>query len=260
MPRLKLTVAYEGTGYAGWQMQARAVQGHPPTIQGTLEAAVSAITGSRIPLHGAGRTDAGVHAEAQVCHLDLPDDKTRVDWRRALNVLLPPDIRVLDASWIDEGFHSRKSARRKRYSYALWTHGDRAIPRVQAFVWGCPPVDFERMREAARLVTGKRDFASFRNSGGDMADSTRTLFSIDFQPGIIAEMTCPTAWPVTSIVFEGDGFLRQMVRNLMGLLVWVGQGKISPDDIPAIFAACDRRALPSPSAPAQGLTLLEVVY
>lgn len=260
LPRLKLTLAYEGTRYAGWQMQATTHEKHPPTIQGELEAGISAITGYRVPVHGAGRTDAGVHAEGQVCHCDLPEDKQGVDWKRALNVRLPHDIRVLDALWVEQGFHSRKSALRKRYSYSLWMHGDRAVPRVRAFVWSCPPFDTARMREAAPLLTGRRDFASFRNSGANVTDSVRTLYSVEFMPRVLARMTCPDDWPVLSIVFEGDGFLRQMVRNLTGLLVWVGQGKIDADDIPAILAAQDRRALPSPSAPAEGLTLLEVVY
>lgn len=259
MPRLKLTVAYVGARYAGWQAQF-AAGGHLPTIQGALEEAVSSIVGRRIPLHGAGRTDAGVHAEAQVCHFDAPDDRLGVDWKRALNVQLPPDIRILDAEWAAPGFHSRKSARRKRYAYALWADRDRAHPRAQGFVWSCPPLDFERMRQAAGLLTGVRDFASFRNSGGDVADSVRELYCVDFRPGLLARMTCPEDWPVVSVIFEGNGFLRQMVRNLAGLLVWCGQGKIDIDDIPAIFAAGDRRALPSPSAPAQGLTLLEVLY
>ena len=260
MPRLKLTVAYEGTRYAGWQMQATTVKGHPPTVQGVLEACVSAVTGCRIPVHGAGRTDAGVHAEAQVCHCDLPADKIGVDWLRALNSRLPSDIRILQAEWVDKSFHSRKSASRKRYAYTLWTHRQRAVPRVQAFVWSCPVLDHARMEEAARLVTGTRDFSSFRNSGADNRDNTRTLFSVDFRPGMLADMQCPDGWPVLGIVFEGDGFLRQMVRNLVGLIVWAGQGKIVPDIIPAVFEACDRRALPTPSAPAQGLTLLQVVY
>lgn len=259
MPRLKLTVAYEGTRYAGWQMQARAGVS-PPTIQGTIESCISGITGCRIPLHGAGRTDAGVHAEGQVCHADIPEDKTRVDWRRALNVQLPPDIRILTAEWVPESFHSRKSASRKRYAYSLWAHRDRAVPRIQSFVWSCPPLDTGPMLQAIPLLTGKRDFASFRNSGTDNSETSRTLFAIDFRPGEIAGMACPPDWPVMSFVFEGDGFLKQMVRNLMGLLAWVGQGKTRPEDIPAIFAACDRRALPSPSVPAQGLTLLEVAY
>lgn len=263
MPRLKLTLAYEGTRYAGWQLQAGTAEGRPSaihTIQGELEACVARIVGHRIPVHGAGRTDAGVHAEAQVCHLDLPDEKSGVDWRRALNAHLPPDIRIIGADWVDASFHSRKSARRKRYSYAIWCGGDRPLPRIRPYVCDCPPLDLDRMRQAAALLTGRRDFASFRNRGTDAGGTVRTLYSIEMLPGMTGMMVCPPEWPVTAFVFEGDGFLKQMVRNLMGLLIWAGRGKVDLDAIPAIFAAHDRTALPSPSAPSHGLTLLEVLY
>ncbi len=242
-------------------MQAGEGDTHAPTIQGELERSITAIIGTRMPVHGAGRTDAGVHAEGQVCHVDLPEGTQRIDWPRALNVRLAPDIRVLDAQWSGPGFHARKSALRKRYAYSFWAHADKAVPRLQAFVWSCPPLGVERMLAVIPLLTGQRDFASFRNAGGtNGGDSSRRLFAVNYLPGVAAGLVCPPGWPVGSMVFEGDGFLKQMVRNLMGLMVWVGLGKIWPEDIPAIFAAKDRRALPSPSAPAQGLTLLEVLY
>lgn len=260
MPRLKLTVAYEGTRYAGWQLQAVHGGTGPCTIQGELERCVASLVGNRIPVHGSGRTDAGVHAEGQVCHLDVPEHATRIDWKKALNVQLPADVRVLDFAWVSPDFHSRKDALAKRYVYSLWNHRDRAVPRIQAFVWSCPELDLGRMREAFPLLEGTKDFASFRNSGGNDGDSVRTLFSVHCQSGMLASLVCPPGWPVTSFVFEGDGFLKQMVRNLMGLLVWIGQGKIGPEAIPAIFEARERQALPSPSAPAKGLTLSEVRY
>lgn len=260
LPRLKLTVAYEGTRYAGWQLQAAHGGTGPLTIQGELERCITSLIGSRIPVHGAGRTDAGVHAEGQVCHLDVPESGLRIDWKRALNVQLPADIRVLDSAWVRPDFHSRKDALAKRYVYSLWSHRDRAVPRIQAFVWSCPELDLDRMREAFFLLEGKKDFASFRNSGGNDGDSVRTLFSVSCQPGMLAGLACPSGWPVVSFAFEGDGFLKQMVRNLMGLLVWIGQKKIRPEAIPGIVEARDRRALASPSAPASGLTLDEVLY
>lgn len=260
MPRLKLTVAYEGTRYAGWQLQAAPGKTGPPTVQGELERCIASLAGSRIPVHGAGRTDAGVHAEGQVCHLDVPEKSNRIDWKKALNVQLPADIRVLESMWVGPDFHSRKDALAKRYVYSLWSHRDRAVPRIQAFVWSCPELNLERIQKVFPLLTGKKDFASFRNSGGNDGNSVRTLFSVHSRSGVLASLACPPEWPVCSFVFEGDGFLKQMVRNLMGLLVWVGQGKIVPDAIPAIIEARDRRALPSPSAPASGLTLYEVRY
>lgn len=260
MPRLKLTLTYEGTRYAGWQLQAREGAGHPPSIQGELERAVASLLGARFPVNGAGRTDAGVHAEGQVCHLDLPEKARRIDWQRALNVCLPPDIRILDAAWAAPDFHARKSARAKRYAYVLWMHRERALPRLQAFCWSVPVLDMSRVEKALPLVTGRRDFASFRNSGSPVNSTERDLFSVRLAPGLAGLLCCPPQWPVATLFFEGEGFLKQMVRNLTGLLVWVGLGKIDPEDIEGIFAARDRRALPGPTAPAAGLTLMHVVY
>jgi len=259
LPRLKLTLAYQGTRYAGWQLQAGSDKA-PPTIQGVLESRVARIMGERIPIHGAGRTDSGAHAEGQVCHLDLPAGSERIDWQQALNVRLPHDIRITGASWVTDDFHARKSARGKRYAYSLWMSRDRALPRIAPFVWSTPVSNLDLMAHALPLLKGRHDFASFRNSGSAIADTARTLHSITVNPGTVAGLICPPHWPVATLVFEGDGFLRQMTRNLMGLLVWIAQGKLPADSIPAILASGNRAALPSPAAPAQGLTLLEVIY
>lgn len=260
MPRLKLRLAYEGTRYAGWQLQARRDGNGPSTIQGVLEACVSRVTTERIPIHAAGRTDAGVHAEGQVCHVDLPEKFLRVDWQKALNVQLPQDIRILEAAWVLDSFHARKSALSKKYAYTLWTGRDKALPRIAPFVWSAPALDLERIVPVLATLTGKHDFASFRNNGDAVQNTVRTLHSISLKPGWIAGLVCPPEWPVYTLLFEGDGFLKQMVRNLVGLLAWVAQGKIAAKDVPGILAARHRAALPSPSAPACGLTLLEVVY
>jgi tRNA pseudouridine38-40 synthase len=260
VPRLKLSLAYQGTRYAGWQLQAGEGLGYPPSIQGEVERAVALLMGGRVAVHGAGRTDAGVHAEGQVCHLDLPEAKTRVDWKRALNAHLPEDIRILSAEWVESAFHSRKSAVGKRYAYTLWSAWDKAPPRIGPFVWSCPPLDFTALREAIPLLVGRRDFASVRNTGTDCASTVRTLHSIELLPGMAAQLACPPEWPITTLLFEGDGFLKQMVRNLVGLLVRVGQGKLAASAVPGILEARDRAALPCPCAPAQGLTLLEVLY
>jgi tRNA pseudouridine38-40 synthase len=260
MPRLALTLAYEGTRYAGWQLQAGTTREQPPTVQGEIERVLEGMLGRRHPVFGAGRTDAGVHAEGQVCHVDLPDDRPGIDWRCALNAQLPWDIRILDANWVACDFHARKSAVRKRYAYSLWMHRDKALPRVRNFVWSVMPADLERMHEAASLLVGRRDFASFRNADPTRGDAVRTLFSIRGRHAWLAGLHCPEHWPLETFIFEGDGFLRQMARNIMGLLVWAGWGKIRPTDIASMLAAADRRALPSPTAPAQGLTLLEVLY
>ena len=272
MQRLKLTLAYEGTDYAGWQTQTR-MDGDggtrlsqaqqptgPPTIQGMLESRMTDLLGRRFPLHGAGRTDAGVHAEGQVCHVDLPDSARRIDWRQALNSGLPFDIRVLRAEWVPLSFHARKSARAKRYAYSIWAHRQKALPRIRAFVWSTSSLNPALLLPAIPLLQGRRDFAVFRNSGTSTGDTVRTLAHIGCLPGRVASLVCPADWPVCTLLFEGDGFLKQMVRNLVGLLAWIGQGKIPATDIPAFLSAKDRRALPSPCAPASGLSLLEVLY
>ena len=260
MPRLKLTVAYEGSRYAGWQLQAVKAAEQPATIQGELERIFAAMVGRRLPVFGAGRTDAGVHAEAQVCHVDLPEDRQSIDWCWVLNRRLPCDIRVIEAQWVSPDFHARKNAVRKRYAYSLWMRGDRAPPRVQAFVWSVMPLNLDRMLEAASMLTGCRDFASFQNKGTAQLHTVRTLFSISCRHGWLAGLSCPPDWPLVTFIYEGDGFLKQMARNLMGLLVWVGWGKVDPHDVTAFIEARDRNALPSPTAPAKGLTLLEVLY
>ena len=291
MPRLKLTLAYQGTRYAGWQLQApvwrdpssglfcapgqdqkspapspKAAPSSsdaklPQTIQGELESCVARILGvERIPIHGAGRTDSGVHAEGQVCHLDLPAKSERIGWRQALNTYLPHDIRITGAAWVSDDFHARESALGKRYAYSLWMSQDKALPRIAPFVWSTPVPDLDAATRALPLLTGRHDFASFQNSGSDIIDTVRTLRSITISPGTVAGLSCPPHWPVATFIFEGDGFLKQMTRNLVGLLVWIAQGKIRAGDIPAIFAAGHRGALPSPTAPAQGLSLMEVMY
>ncbi|MCL1940180.1 MAG: tRNA pseudouridine(38-40) synthase TruA [Desulfovibrionaceae bacterium] len=259
MPRLKLTLAYQGARYAGWQLQVRPDKALP-TIQGELESRVARIVGERIPIHGAGRTDSGVHAEGQVCHLDLPAGSERIDWQQALNMQLPHDIRITEASWVAEDFHARRSALGKRYAYSLWMSQDRALPRIAPFVWSTPVPALDPIIQALPLLTGQRDFATFQNSGTTIANTVRTLHSITVDPGTVAGLICPPHWPVVTLVFAGNGFLKQMVRNLMGLLVWIAQGKLRADAIPALLEARKRRALPSPAAPAQGLSLMEVLY
>ena len=257
--RLRLTLAYEGTRYAGWQMQAPC-PGGKETVQAAVERALAGIIGSRVPVHAAGRTDAGVHAEAQVCHADVPIKRAGMDWVRALNTKLEPDIRIFRGEIVPRSFHSRKNAKAKVYAYSLWTGRNKALPRVQAFVWSVPALDVSSMTEAAAHLLGRHDFSSFQNTGTPLRDTVREIITLDMVPGRIGPLACPREWPVFTLLVRGDGFLKQMVRNIAGMLVWAGLGKVRPADVPGILAARDRRALPSPSAPAQGLTLMEVIY
>ncbi|MCC8193241.1 MAG: tRNA pseudouridine(38-40) synthase TruA [Deltaproteobacteria bacterium] len=254
--RLKLTLSYLGCAYAGWQIQADTPG--TGTVQGELERALGSIAGHPVRVHGAGRTDSGVHAEGQVAHADVPDKP--VDWRRALNAKLPRDIRVLSAEPVSGDFHARFDAVGKLYAYTLFSGSCPVSPRLEPFVWTTPPLDLASMAAAAGVLTGRHDFASFRNTGTPGSDTVREIWSIRHEAGLAGSFRCPENWPVSTWFFHGNGFLKQMVRNLMGVMVWAGLGRVAPDDVAACLAAKDRQAVPSPTAPARGLTLMRVEY
>lgn len=254
MVRLKLTIVYVGTAYAGWQIQA----GGEATIQGELERALESIAGRAVRVHGAGRTDSGVHADCQVAHADVPGKN--VDWARALNAKLPYDIRILTAEEADPGFHARLSATGKLYAYSLFCGPGPVPPRLEPFVWKVSALDPTAMEDAAAVLTGRHDFASFQNVGTPVADTVRHLRSIRRESGRLGPFCCPPDWPVETWFFHGDGFLKQMVRNLVGLLVWAGGNRIDSIGVAASLAARNRQAVPSPTAPAKGLSLSRVEY
>ncbi len=272
MPRLKLRIAYVGTAYCGWQTQAGA-RTPQPTVQETLEAVAQRIVGTPVRVHGSGRTDSGVHADGQVAHFDVPETKMRTDWQRSFNALLPDDIAVLDVTRVPDDFHARISATGKRYRYSLWLTRRYVPPRLVPFVWATGPLNIGAMDAAARCLEGTHDFASFRNMGTDVDSTVRTLHAIHRDPAGVVNQTTTTiseGMPADAALragqpalltwdFVADGFLKQMVRNLMGALVACGMGKLSPNAIPTLLAACDRTQAPS-TAPAQGLTLAEVIY
>ncbi|WP_316897475.1 tRNA pseudouridine(38-40) synthase TruA, partial [Pseudodesulfovibrio indicus] len=240
------TLAYEGTDFCGWQLQPS-----DRTVQGELERALSVILGGPVRVHGSGRTDSGVHALGQVAHFDCPDGREGFPWRRSLNALLPPDVRVVDAAEAADDFHARFGARSKTYEYRLWHEREFCLPQRRRFVWACGPVDFERMEAAARVLTGEHDFAAFQNVGTDVGSTVRTVISIERLAG---ESALESAWR-----FTADGFLKQMVRNLMGCMVACGRGKLSAEAVEAILASGDRTTAPA-TVPPQGLTLISVVY
>ena len=262
MPRLRLRIAYQGTRYAGWQLQAHADAPQPATIQGEMERAVLSVLGlPRIPIVGCSRTDSGVHAEDQICRLDIPAGTEHFDWLRALNSRLPEDIRVLEAGLAANDFEPLRGVLFKRYSYSLWAAHSRPLPRIAPFVGAFPPLDFDRVDAALPHFVGTRDWRCMQNSGAARLENTvRTVFSVTREPHLVGPLRCPEDWPVWSVVIEGDGFLKQMVRNMIGLLVRVGLGKIEPDAVPGLLAKTNREDVPSPTAPPAGLTLMRVVY
>ncbi len=277
MARLALTVSYVGTRLAGWQIQARTDRPQPRTVQGELERIAERIVGAPVRLHGAGRTDSGVHAEAQVAHMDVPDHRADLDWQRAFNAGLPDDISVAAVDRVPEDFHARFDARGKTYTYRLWPERRWTPPRLAPFAWATGPLNLDAMDAAAAYLHGMHDFASFQNTGTDIVTTVRTVTRVARrnEGEAPARITLPGTQPLAGAVgtpdigagglrviawdFEADGFLKQMVRNMMGLLVAVGRGKLHPDAVPAILAARDRKAAPA-TAPAQGLTLTRVHY
>jgi tRNA pseudouridine38-40 synthase len=246
MPRIRLTVAYVGTRYRGWQGQARG-----ETVQGVLEERLTRICEEPVRVHGSGRTDSGVHALGQVAHFDAPESKARIPWQKALNSMLPDDIAVLDAREADPDFHARYSVRSKRYAYTLWTEPDYTLPQRAPFVWAVRGLDLAAMDEAAAHLCGTHDFAAFQNAGTEVKGTVRTL-----QPIARTRGQHPAEWVFR---FQADGFLKQMVRNLMGLLVEVGRGGLAPAVALEVLGRRDRRMAPA-TAPPQGLTLEEVIY
>lgn len=245
MARIRLTVAYVGTRYHGWQIQKNG-----PSIQEALETRISYICGVPVRVHGSGRTDAGVHATGQVAHFDAPDGNA-IPWQKALNSMLPEDIAVVDARAAEPGFHARFSAVSKRYAYTLWTDPRFVLPQRAPFVWSVRGLNLEAMDRAAALLAGTHDFASFQNAGTELKTTIRTLEPIIRVPGL-----CSGEW---ILHFQADGFLKQMVRNLTAFLVEVGRGRLCPEDGPRLFRTRDRRLAPA-TAPPQGLCLEEVFY
>ncbi|MBQ4132858.1 MAG: tRNA pseudouridine(38-40) synthase TruA [Desulfovibrionaceae bacterium] len=257
MQRFKLTISYVGTRFCGWQRQTRRrngiIQPELRTVQSELENLASRIAGQKVIIHASGRTDTGVHAEAQVAHMDVPKSKADINWIRAFNTQLPDDVAISAIEPVDSDFHAQYSARSKLYAYSLWMSYNYTPPRLRPFVWSCGPLNLELMQEAARCLLGRHDFASFRNTGVDYNSTVRTLTKAELAPPDPAQPLLAT-WH-----FEADGFLKQMVRNVMGLLAEVGRGKLPPEAAVEILAAKDRTRSPA-TAPACGLTLVRVDY
>lgn len=246
MRTLKLTIQYDGTNYVGWQRQASGV-----SIQGLIEDALAPIEGSPVTVHGAGRTDAGVHALAQVASVSLDSSLDGATLGRALNAVLPGDVRIIGIDEASEGFHARFSARAKTYEYRI-INGPLVSAFMFRYVWHLTqPLDIDAMRAAAEPLVGRHDFAAFQGAGSNAQTTERTLESFDWD---IGGSDRPLVIRVT-----GDGFLRHMVRNIVGTLVEVGSGRWAGRR-PLEALESRSRALAGPTAPAQGLFLVRVRY
>lgn len=258
MPNWKVILSYDGAPYHGWQIQPNL-----PTIQGTLAQAIHHITGEAVLPQGSGRTDAGVHALAQVASFFLESPIPPANFHRALNHALPPSIRVLSIDHAPSDFHARHSAIGKTYEYRIHPVGSICSPMLAPYVWPCPfPLDFEQLQQAAAHIVGTYDFTSFAAADPDLA--TRTAEPSDQPKHVTAIRTIRHShWCQQEGIFiyrvTGTGFLHHMVRNLVGTFAEAGTGRISADAIPEILAACNRSTA-GPTAPASGLFLVEVEY
>jgi tRNA pseudouridine38-40 synthase len=244
MRTLKLTLAYDGTRFVGWQRQAAG-----ESIQGLLESAMARLEGRSVTVHGAGRTDAGVHARGQVASAEVTFDHDPATVARALNSQLPEDVRVLEVVEAAEGFHARFSARSKTYAYRIRI-SEVADPFDRAYAWHVrSPLDLEAMRRAAALLIGTHDFAAFQSAGTEVRTTVRTIHrsEVVHEPGLI------------TYDIAGDGFLRHMVRAIVGTLVEIGRGRW-PSQTMADVLASGARTGAGPTAPACGLFLVRVDY
>jgi tRNA pseudouridine38-40 synthase len=242
---LAVLTEYDGSGFFGWQAQARG-----RTVQQTLARALEELTGeSNVQITGSSRTDSGVHARGHVSHFRtrsrIPSDKMPL----ALNSHLPPDVSVLAACEVDQDFHAQYHAIGKIYSYTIWNHASRpAIDRLR--ICHIPgPLDLAALRQAMPCLVGRHDFSSFMDTGSCDRSPVRTLL----------DLTLTVQGPRLVFRFQGDGFLYHMVRILTGTLVAVAQGKISPDELPALLEGRDRTRT-GKTMPPQGLCLERVLY
>jgi len=251
MRYFKLTIAYDGTDYHGWQAQS-----NKPTIQGQIIGVLERLTQERIALHGAGRTDAGVHALGQVGSFRTQSALSAPEFQRALNALLPHEIRIVGCDEVGPTFNARWSARGKTYRYRLY-RGKVVPPFIHRYVLHYPfPLDEDRMRDAAARFVGTHDFTSFAASTGSEEDdrersTEREIFSTDLSRSPDNEELVFTV--------KGRSFLRYMVRKMMGTLLDVGRGKLAPEDIDRLYALKDR-SKSGPTVPPQGLVMVEVIH
>ncbi len=245
MPRLKLTLEYEGTRYVGWQVQPQGA-----SIQSVLESALERLLGERVSVESAGRTDSGVHAQGQVACFDTPRELPLKAYTMGLNGILPPDVAVVAAEEVPEAFDPRRWSRGKRYRYRVSNRRTRSPLRRTTHWEVFAPLDVEAMRRAAVHLLGRHDFSAFRAADCQAKHAVREIRSLTVEG---------TSGDAVSIVVEGTAFLKHMVRNLAGTLVEVGKGRRPEAWVAEVLASRERKRA-GPTAPPQGLVLEEVFY
>jgi tRNA pseudouridine38-40 synthase len=245
MRNIKMIIEYEGTNYHGWQVQPRGV-----TLQGLIEEKLRLLTKEVVHLAGSGRTDAGVHAFGQVAHFKTQSQMDIRSIQRALNSLLPPDILIKGIKEVEERFHARKESKSKVYEYRILNRVLRS-PFHRRYAWHIPrKLDLNQMKKATQHLIGEHDFSSFRSVGSPTRTAVRRVIRAEWRRGREG---------LIRFEIEATGFLKQMVRAVVGTLVEVGQGKTSPEEFGKILDLRDRKKA-GPTAPAHGLFLKEVKY
>ena len=248
MSKFKLIIAYDGTGYEGWQVQKIGTG-----VQGKIEDALGKLFPSRPRVHSSSRTDTGVHALGMVVHFEVPRSECAIQPRKlalALNAWLPEDVRVLQAARVGEDFHARFNAVGKQYRYFVWNHAA-MNPLIRRTAWHVPrPLNLEAIRCAAPNFVGKHDFQSFAaNAGYRKSSHVRSLWRCDLKK----------SGPLLTFIIEGDGFLYKMCRGIVGTLVQVGLGKFSAEKMRELLEKKNRQ-FAGMTAPAHGLVLWQVFY
>ena len=241
----KLVIEYDGSAYHGWQSQKQ-----EPTIQATIEQAIARMTHRKIALYGSGRTDAGVHALGQVANFKCDTRLKAAEFENGLNSLLPEDIVIRSCSQVDNAFHARYDAKRKIYRYRILNRRLPAAIERQYFWHIRSPLDPVVMQQCADLLKGTHAFDAFEGSGSPRSSTIRTVFQAEWRK---------EADDMLVFEIEADGFLRFMVRNIVGILVSAGLGKMTVQDVKQVLESKDRRNAPA-TAPAKGLVLTQVTY
>lgn len=246
--RLKLTIAYDGANYEGWQVQKVGLG-----IQQVVEESIAKIFQEERRIHSSSRTDTGVHARGMIAHLDLPADKVKMPCSKiplALNSQLPEDIRIMDARQVPETFHARFDAKGKEYRFFVY-NSHAMDPLLRRTAWHVPQIlDVAAMRQAAGYFKGKQDFAAFANNRNYKMETTiRTLHRCEFRK----------QGPLIVFRISGDGFLYKMCRGIVGTVIQVGQGRFAAEEVAGMLKAGDRR-MAGMTAPAHGLVLWKVFY
>ena len=244
MRTIKLTIEYDGSDYVGWQRQPNGL-----SVQQVMEEAVTQFLGQAVTLYSSGRTDAGVHARGMVAHLQTERTWPLRAFRDGVNRFLPPTVAVQQVEEAAPGFHARFDARGKWYRYSVYLGSVRSPLQGRSAWWLRPPLNIEAMKEVANLFVGRHDFAAFRTSGCAAKTTIRDIFAVDLQQ----------RESLLTIDVKGSGFLRNMVRMMVGTLVKVGQGKRSLQSVADLLAG-QNGGTPALTAPAHGLCLMEVWY